>query len=445
MACPSFTAGVDKIGSLATLGLEGATLLLRRALQFRSPPDPRLIGACQLFESPMPSILSPDQTGVAERFPAWAQAWAVTQYLAVHGSEAYGLAVEESDLDLKGAYIPSRDVLLGYRELPPEQLEFAPDPQTPGRRLGPHDAAIFSLQKLCRLGAACNPNVVEMLFVDGQHIMRMTPLGERIRALGPLFLSLRARQTFGEYARGQLRRMDQHRRWLRNPPRAAPRRSDFGLPEHGLVSPEQREAAEQAVKATMERWQLDLDGLLPHQAIALQARVADYLAEVSAAVGYQRDSPTEELRFVAAARLAGIGGDVLDALRRERQFKAAVREWAQYQEWLRTRNPKRAATEREFGMDLKHATHLVRLMRTCRDLVVEGVMRVYRPDREELLEIRRGAWSYERLVEDVARTGAEVDEVIRAGRSPLPPAPDEAAINRACIELTNAYAELSDR
>ena len=286
-----------------------------------------------------PPILSPDTPGIAERYPAWAAAWAAADYLAIHGSAAYGLATQESDLDLKGSYIPWRSNLLGYRDLPAEQLEFSPEAPTPGRLPGPHDAAIFSIQKLCRLGAACNPNVVEMLFVDERHVVKMTPLGERIRALGPRFLSLRARQTFGEYARGQLRRMEQHRRWLMHPPQGAPTRAEFGLPEHGLVPPEQRDAAEQAVKEVMARWQLDLEGLLPHQAIALQARIAAYLADMASAVGYGGERATDEVRFLAAARQAGIGGDLLEALRRERQFKTAVREWQQYQEWLPTRNP----------------------------------------------------------------------------------------------------------
>jgi predicted nucleotidyltransferase len=186
-----------------------------------------------------PRIISPEVPAVAERYPAWAAAWGQADYLAIHGSAAYGLATEDSDLDLKGCYIPRRSALLGYRELPAEQLEFSLELSTHGRLPGPHDAAIFSLQKLCRLGAACNPNVVEMLFVDEGHVIKMTPLGEHIRALGPRFLSLRARQTFGEYARGQLRRMEQHRRWLMHPPKGAPTRAEFGLPDHGLVPPEQ--------------------------------------------------------------------------------------------------------------------------------------------------------------------------------------------------------------
>ena len=389
----------------------------------------------------MATVQAPDKPEIAGRFPAWAAAWADSHYLAIHGSEAYGLATDESDLDLKGAFIPSRDSLLGFRDLPPEQLEFSPDPNTPGRLLGPHDAAIYSLQKLCRLGAACNPNAVEMLFVEERHVVHLNAVGERIRALGPRFLSLRAHQTFGEYARGQLRRMEHHRRWLRDPPQAPPTRAAYGLPEHGLVSPEQRDLAEQAVREVMDRWQLDLDGLLPHQAISLQARVTDFLADVASAVGYAGETATDDLRFVAAARQVGIDGDLLEALRRERRFKAAVREWSQFQEWQRTRNPRRAAMERAHGYDTKHATHLVRLMRTCRDLVVDGVMRVYRPDRDELLAIKRGAWGYEQLVEDVARHGAEADAAIREGRSPLPAAPDEAAINELCVQLTNECAE----
>ena len=386
-------------------------------------------------------VHSPDDPATAARYPAWQEAWEAAQYLAIHGSEAYGLATDESDLDLKGAYVPARDSLLGYRELPAEQLEFSPDPIAAGRFSGPHDAVVYSLQKLCRLGAACNPNAVEMLFVEERHIVKMTALGSRIRALGPLLLSLRARQTFGEYARGQLKRMEQHRRWLRSPPLEKPTRARFGLPEHGLVSPEQRDAADQAVQEGMAHWRLDLEGLLPHQAIALQAHVADYLAEVASGVGYTGEKAVDDVKLVAAARRAGIGGDALEALRRERQFKAAVREWSQYQEWQRARNPKRAALERAHGYDTKHAMHLVRLMRTCRDLVVDGAMRVFRPDRDELLAIKRGEWRYEQLVQDVAKHGAEADAAIREGRSPLPAMPDEDAINAACIELTKEYAE----
>ena len=40
--------------------------------------------------------------------------------------------------------------------------------------------------------------------------------------------------------------------------------------------------------------------------------------------------------------------------------------------------------------------------------------------------------------------GAEAGTAIQSGLSPLSAAPDEQAINRACVELTNAYADGHD-
>lgn len=66
------------------------------------------------------NVLAPTDPTIAERCPQWASAWASAEYLAMHGSEAYGPATDESDVDLKGAYIPVRASLLGYRGLPSE-------------------------------------------------------------------------------------------------------------------------------------------------------------------------------------------------------------------------------------------------------------------------------------------------------------------------------------
>ena len=387
--------------------------------------------------------LQADQPEVAAAYPTWAAAWQNAQYVAIYGSRAYGLDVPESDLDLKGVFIPARDDLLGYRDLPPEQLEFSPSRAVPGRLHGPHDAAIFSLRRLCQLGAACNPNIVEMLFVEPRHVVKITPLGERIRDLGPLFLSQRARQTFGEYARSQLRRLEGHRRWLLDPP-TMPRREDFGLLDRRRLPPGLSAAGDRADELlTQANIEEQASALPPHQQAEFIANLAEHMSNVDRAVtdpGLDDDSHAEALDL---ARQVGMANPRIDWLERERAFKAAERHWHNYQLWQRNRNPARAAQEQQFGMDVKHAMHLVRLMRTCRDLIVDGVLRVYRPDREELVEIRHGLWSYERVLEDVQRHEAEADAAINEGRSPLPVAPDEVAINRLCIDLINRYAQES--
>ena len=57
----------------------------------------------------------------------------------------------------------------------------------------------------------------------------------------------------------------------------------------------------------------------------------------------------------------------------------------------------------------KHGMHLVRLLRMGREILEHGEVFVKRPDAKELLEIRRGSWSYEQLV----AYGEEQDELIR--------------------------------
>jgi hypothetical protein len=78
--------------------------------------------------------------------------------------------------------------------------------------------------------------------------------------------------------------------------------------------------------------------------------------------------------------------------------------------------------------------HLVRLLRMCREILAEGRVVVRRPDAEELLAIRSGAWPYERLIEWAKAEDQALTELMRT--SPLPREPDRAAIDRLCVELT---------
>ena len=53
--------------------------------------------------------------------------------------------------------------------------------------------------------------------------------------------------------------------------------------------------------------------------------------------------------------------------------------------------------------------HLVRLLRMGKEALEEGVLKVKRPDAEELLAIRAGSWTYEECV----KYAEEMDGLIR--------------------------------
>ena len=89
--------------------------------------------------------------------------------------------------------------------------------------------------------------------------------------------------------------------------------------------------------------------------------------------------------------------------------------------------------ERKFQYDCKHASQLVRLYRSCVELLCDGKLNVKRPDAEELLAIKNGAWTYEQLLE----YAEQQDEIIKGlyDTCKLPRIPDMEVINNTVMEL----------
>lgn len=289
----------------------------------------------------------------------------------VHGSRAYGLATESSDTDLRGVFVPSGLAFLGYVESP-DQLEPSPE------------RVLYEIRKFFRLAAVCNPTVIEVLFTDASDHITVSPEGERLLSHRKAFLSRLAGDSFGKYGLAQLHRIRTHRRWLLSPPQRKPERKDFGLPERSVIPRDQQGAAE---------------------AMLADGRLAE----------------------------ADLPAHFIDLLDRERRYRASMREWQQYQEWTRCRNPVRAELERNFGYDTKHAMHLIRLLRMAVEILSREVVLVRRPDADDLLAIRRGALAFEALLEQAESLGSQAK--LLADSSPLPPRPEEARLNTLCAEL----------
>jgi predicted nucleotidyltransferase len=340
-----------------------------------------------------------------------------TILLVTHGSHAYGLNTPTSDIDLKGVAIPPKAYFLGFQQ----RFEQAESKD-------PYDMVVYEIRKFFNLAAECNPNIIEVLWADESTFRVLTPLGRRMVEARERFLSRKARFTFSGYAHAQLKRIQLHHRWLRNPPTHQPTRGEFSLPERTLIPADQLAAAHASIQKKLDTWNLDdLSGVDPATRLAIQSAMATQLAEIQLSAG--------DL-WKNAARSLGQDENFILLLDRERQYNARQREWEQYQSWKTNRNPKRAELEAKYGYDSKHGMHLVRLMRMCREIMDTGKVNVKRSDREELLAIRNGAWSYEQLLAWAEATENEMDALYRA--STLPHAPDRKALDALCVELVEA-------
>lgn len=62
-----------------------------------------------------------------------------------------------------------------------------------------------------------------------------------------------------------------------------------------------------------------------------------------------------------------------------------------------TQNSQRIDLIERFGYDTKKAMHLVRLLRTGIEILRDGELNVYRPDRNKLIDIRNGKYSLDEI------------------------------------------------
>lgn len=338
-----------------------------------------------------------------------------TIFFTLHGSRAYGTHVDDqSDYDYKGICIPEKKYFLGSQHRF-EQAELK-DP----------DTTIYEIRKFFNLAAASNPNVIEVLFTDPSDHLLVSPAGQVILDNKEKFLSKRIRFTFAGYAHGQLKRIKLHRRWLLSPAKEPPTRKELGLPEQTLIPQDQLMAAQAEIQKEIDRFQFDfMEDLGESNKIMIRGVMEEMLAELKI---------TADDHWMAAARKIGFDDNFIFLMQKEREYVGKKREWDQYQNWKVTRNPKRAADEAKYSYDAKHAYHLVRLIKMCKEIITTGKVIVKRPDRDELLHIRNGGWKYDQLIEFAEKEEKEIDELYKTSNV-LPSKPDIQYLDDLCVKL----------
>ncbi len=114
-------------------------------------------------------------------------------YRCVIGSQAYGLADSESDVDRRGIYLPTAELHWSLYGVP-EQLE---NHET--------QEAYWETQKFLVLALKANPNVLECFYTP--LIEKTTPLAEELLAMKSIFLSRLVYQTYNGYVLSQFKKM----------------------------------------------------------------------------------------------------------------------------------------------------------------------------------------------------------------------------------------------
>ncbi|MCR5889878.1 nucleotidyltransferase domain-containing protein [Hymenobacter sp. J193] len=342
---------------------------------------------------------------------------------AISGSRAYGTDLPHSDTDLKGVFILPETEFYGLDYVP----QVANDT---------NDEVFYELRRFVELLLKSNPTVLELLGTPADCVVYRHPLFSAFRAED--FLSKLCRQSFAEYAVAQIRKARGLNKKI-NHPEPPQRKSvlDFCYVTVG--------AGAQPVAAWLARqgYEAAQCGLanVNHLNDLYAVFVDDTPDRRYNYRGLVRDPETSQDVLLSAVPK---GEDPVAYLSFNRNgYSTYCRVYREYQEWEQKRNPERFQNTVQHGKnyDAKNMLHVFRLLRMAEEIATEGHIHVRRPDREFLLQIRRGEFSYEELVMEAEALVARVEAAFAA--SALPEAPDQAAAEQLLVHTRRAwYAQL---
>ncbi|MBF0224816.1 MAG: nucleotidyltransferase domain-containing protein [Desulfobacterales bacterium] len=98
---------------------------------------------------------------------------------------------------------------------------------------------------------------------------------------------------------------------------------------------------------------------------------------------------------------------------------------------------KRKKLVKKFGYDAKNAAHLIRLLRMGIEFLKDGELHVERTDAEELLSIKQGDWTLEKIKEEAERLFKLSEEAYIQSKLPLKP--DEKKAESVCMKIISQY------
>lgn len=313
--------------------------------------------------------------------------------LYVSGSHAYGMATEDSDIDIRGIFKDNIDMILGSNKI--EQLSNETN-----------DITIYSLTKALHLIAEQNPNMQELLWVDEEDILYATDDYWFLRNKRWELLSTLSRYKYSGYAISQLKRLKGHSKWLVKEQKGKfnkkPNIKDYllGVNHKGNISrsiSDKRNYYYTKIKDELYNiWQPSKECSKSYPSIE------DGNSFIPIQEGHKEiDNHRGVLLF------------------NKSQFQKDLDEYNNWKKWKDNRNEKRHELEELYGYDTKHASHTFRLLNTGIEILKGEGVKVKRPDSQFLIDIRNGKYSYEWVMTEAERLDTIVlDEAYNNSKLP---------------------------
>lgn len=336
----------------------------------------------------------------------------------VCGSRGYGLHKEDSDWDIHGVFM-----------LDPVSALLPDAPQLVNSEN--NDCTYWELRRFLHLLGKSNPSALELLgTVNSKNVLYRHPLMDLIRLED--FLAKGAIEAFRALANSQVSKARGANKKFMNPmPQARKTILDFCYVPVGAAGVPVKSNAD-GMGISLKRCGLAaVDG-----APGLFAVFEDSRGEGWARGLVQEDADCFELRYSSIPK----GEEpVFHMFYNQSAFKKHCIDHRNYWDWVAHRNEQRYQDNmaNDGGYDAKNMMHAIRPLVMAKELACGLGLRVDREliDRESLLAIKAGEYSYEALLEMADTIGKEVATALQTCALPERPMASNDAITREAYRM----------
>ncbi|WP_426791193.1 DNA polymerase beta superfamily protein [Sphingobacterium sp. WOUb80] len=331
---------------------------------------------------------------------------------AVVGSRTYGLATASSDTDIKGVFYLPLEYYLGGQYI--AQVANASN-----------DEVYYELGRFVELLSKSNPTVLELLACPADCIVYQDPIMDQFKMQD--FITREAAMTFAQYAMVQVRKAKGLNKKINNPmDRERKSLLDFCfiIAGHGSLP--------LSAWLSQRQWKQEDCGLAKiEHAKGMYALYYDQ----AQTLGYKGIVATLESNEVSYSSIPKDETLCAYLFVNHEAYSSYCKTYNEYFSWVSKRNEARfeGTMNHGQGYDAKNMMHTVRLLQQAKEILSKSALQIQRPNREELLRIKNGAYSYDELFVWSQKLFQEVQEL--SLHSLLPVAPDQDKLRQQLVDM----------
>lgn len=328
----------------------------------------------------------------------------------ISGSKAYGLDTPESDTDIKGVFLlPKRDYF---------GLNYIAQINNPS-----NDIVYYELGRFMELLSVNNPNILELLNTPKKSVLFKHPFLEEIKS--ELILSKLCKNTFGKFALSQIKKAKGLKKKIVNPiDKERKSLLSFCYVNH------QKGSISLLKYLQLNNWTQNNCGLIN---IANMKNVFGlYYSENLAYKGIFKNQESNDINLSSIPKDEA---QVALLYFNKDGYSIYCKEYKEYWEWVKNRNEARYKNTMSHGKnyDAKNMMHTFRLLEMAIEIGKDQVVNVARPNREFLLNIKKGHYDYDALLIMAKQKQLEMEQAFE--NSDLPESPDLEMINELTFKL----------